>query len=160
MRGLLSDPPTWDYKNHGTDWNFTNCNNTEGAQSPRNIEHTTSPDGTKKVTDWNQFNFGFIPNFRPSNIDFNGIQDFVYQLNLTDTTASKGYQGFWGSEPYSDPDRNSIVKWSIDHVRFHYRSEHSIGNKTFDLEMQIWHKVSFQSLYLLLIGPWRTSLHM
>lgn len=32
---LAADPiPHWDYTNHGTDWNFNNCNSTTKLQAP------------------------------------------------------------------------------------------------------------------------------
>ena len=43
----------WDYKKHGTDWNFTDCNVTNTAQSPVDIT-LQNVTGDVKVTyyDW------------------------------------------------------------------------------------------------------------
>ena len=95
-----------------------------------------------EVLDWNLYFFNFITNFRPTLIDIAGTKDFVYQITLKDESATKGFQGFWGSEPFNSNTRNSVVRWDIDHVRFHYPAEHTFNGTRHDLEMQIFHKVS------------------
>ena len=44
------------------------------------------------------------------------------------------------------------VKWDANAIRFHSPAEHVIIDQTYDLEMQIYHKVSPFFLTNLLIG--------
>ena len=37
----VGEDPSWNYDNHGTDWDFSNCNNAAVTQSPIAIELST-----------------------------------------------------------------------------------------------------------------------
>jgi len=93
--------------------------------------------------DWGLYDFSFTPFFRESNIEEAGLRDYVYRINITDDTADKGFHGMWGSEPYKNTAKSSVVKWNIDHLRFHWPAEHTFMGATAQaLEMQIFTKVS------------------
>lgn len=91
--------------------------------------------------DWSQQYFSFTPKFYPATIDTKGAKDYVYQITLKDT-QKKGFFGFWGAEPFPNPIVNYVVKWSFDHIRFHYPAEHVFNGVQYELEMQIFHNVS------------------
>lgn len=40
----------------------------------------------------------------------------------------------------------SPVEYTADRFEFHYPSEHTVNNVQYDFEMQIYHKVKWQSL--------------
>ena len=95
--------PPWNYDKQGTDWAFSSCNETnlKNSSSPRNLNDVT--EGVKKIYDWHAYQYAFIPKYHPVLIDVAGEKDFVYQITLKDESASKGFTGFWGSEPFPNP---------------------------------------------------------
>jgi len=60
--------------------------------------------------------------------------DFVYKLSLEEDTSIFGFNGFWGSEPFSASNQRQ-VPWETDEVRFHYPAEHTFNGERADLEM-------------------------
>lgn len=133
--------PDWNYDKQGTDWDFESCNIKDSMpQSPRNLSKVT--DGPKVTYDWSEQYFSFVPKFYPASIQDKGSKDYVYQITLQDTTQTKGFFGFWGAEPFPNPIVNYVVKWSFDHIRFHYPAEHVFNGTKYDLEMQVFHTVS------------------
>ena len=73
----------WNYTLHGTDWTVGDCGKVTFPQSPINITHANDTDGVKKVIDWASKRFAFVTKFRPTPIEWMGVQDYVYQINLT-----------------------------------------------------------------------------
>jgi hypothetical protein len=82
------------------------CNQTNLAQSPINVtlENVTNAQGTVDSVyyDWDAFSFSFIPNFHEAKINagMSGIIDYVFRIVPEDDKATKGFNGFWGSEPF------------------------------------------------------------
>ena len=97
----MGNNPSWNYTKNGEDWNMTSCNLTGSqyrkyAQSPRDIVRANWTNATGYellVMDWGTpaYYFNFIPKYRPSNISWGGAKDFVYQINITDETPTKGW---------------------------------------------------------------------
>jgi len=55
-----------------------------------------------------------------------------------------GYQGFTshsGKEMFKAP-----VEWLANNIQFHTKSEHTVNEKQFDFEVQIFHKMQYPSL--------------
>jgi len=95
--------------------------------------------------DWNSYYFSFIPMFRPQNITVKGPKDFVYQIQLTDDSATTGgFFGFWGPYPFKLVGAVNMFDWTFDHIRVHYPAEHTFesGTVVYDMEMQLFHNVS------------------
>lgn len=89
--------------------------------------NNTDPADVKYVVDWYAYHFAFVTKYRPSPIFSAGIKDYVYQIVVNTTDVDKkGFQGFWGAEPFKFASTKSqIPQWDIDHIRVHYPAEHT-----------------------------------
>ncbi len=76
--------------------------------------------------------FTFLPSYKPD-IPRKVVENFTF-------IAYGNYGSNIITEP-SDYAPTQAIKWDAKFIRFHYPSEHSIANKSFNLEMQIYHQV-------------------
>lgn len=89
----------------------------------------------------------FLPAFLPTNPTNASIVNYVY-------TIEGSFGTMFAKEPSID-DSSKIVQFSGYEVRFHWPAEHLINGTQFDLEMQIFMKVTL-ILFILTIGYiWR-----
>ena len=89
---------------------------------------------------WDAYQFSFMPSYRQASLDTDktGVDNFVYKIYLEDASD----QFFYASDPQKTTS-NRQVKWDFDHVRVHTPAEHTFNGTQYDLEMQIFHLVSF-----------------
>ena len=89
---------------------------------------------------WDAYQFSFLPTYRQASLDTDktGVDNFVYKIYLEDASD----QFFYASDPQKTTS-NRQVKWDFDHVRVHTPAEHTFNGTQYDLEMQIFHLVSF-----------------
>lgn len=130
----INGDPEWNYDKHGADWNFTNCNSSSMVQSPVNTTFSAKP------FDWYGAAFTFLPSYEVSGVTEAGPKDYVYRLY-------GDFGGVFASETLPIASSTRQVRWDANEIRFHYPSEHIVNNKTYDLEMQIFHKVPLYYLY-------------
>lgn len=63
------------------------------------------------------------------------VLNFVYTMNGT-------FGGMFAKEPVNN-NATKVVRWDSTQIKFHYPSEHAIGGKQYDLEMQIYIKDTY-----------------
>lgn len=61
------------------------------------------------------------------------------------TQTFYGDFGMFISPEPSDYLATQIVRWNAEYIKFHYPSEHTYAGTTYDVEMQIYHRVSLLS---------------
>lgn len=129
--------PNWNYALNGTDWNFTNCNNSRMQQSPvdLNVSGMDWYNPPKK-----SMGFTFLPTYKPTTIS-------MIDTNTNFTYTVYGDFGQVFATEASDYQVTQTIKWDAQYIKFHYPSEHTIGGQSFDLEMQIYHQVTYSTSY-------------
>lgn len=147
IEGLKGVNEDWNYTNEGKDWDFADCNVMTNPLSPRDLQHVTN--GSMRIYQWNNYMFGFTPFYHGQFIDTDksGIQNYVYMIYLKDDSAQNGPSGIWMSEPFILASENLVLKWHINHVRFHYPAEHTFSGVRYDMEMQIFHDLVSSPVY-------------
>ena len=85
---------TWNYANHGTDWDFEPCNDTSTVQSPISISDTPSP-----PIDW-ALGYSFLTAWSvPESITDHGFTNWVYTIKATDGNLGL----FYAAETFVGP---------------------------------------------------------
>ena len=98
-----TNDPSWNYENHGSDWDFENCNITiasstgNGVQSPLAIT-------TSAVTNvWSMFApISFLTGWKTGSIkaEDHGVTNYTYRINATEGNLGV----FYGVETYYSPE--------------------------------------------------------
>ena len=125
----LGADPTWNYLQHGADWDFPSCNDTSLGQAPLSLDTSA----TGGMYDWTSFGkVGWLTAWETANIantDY-GVTNYTYRINATD--------GNMGSVYLTEPFAAQIqILYQVEQIRFKYPSEHKIDGKQYDLEMQV-----------------------
>ena len=117
-------PTTWNYNDHGKDWDFESCNDIDAYQSPQNID-------SQQCSSWSSFStVSFLMGWKSLENAAFGVSDYTYKIDATD-----GNMGVWQA---CEPDRSETqIEWTVEQVRFKYPSEHTMDGVSYDLEMQI-----------------------
>jgi len=122
----LSQTPTWNYDNHGTDWTVGQCASKSQPQAPLNWNYQKN---NMTQADWSIYNFAFLPNYRSVKPTKSYTSNYTYIVegNFGGTYASDIYGVF------------KEVFYNSYAIRFKVPGEHQIFNQTYDLEMQVLH---------------------
>ena len=121
---LVGDDPSWNYVNHGTDWDFLNCSDTSLWQSPWPLTTDTS-------FVWSELGqLSFLTAWQEAQITDYGVTNYTYRMNITDGALGT----FYAVEPFP---ASIQIWWEPYQIRFKYPSEHSIDGVSYDMEMQI-----------------------
>ena len=129
VKATANDDPSWNYDNHGEDWDMGDCGlrTTSSQQSPWG---SISDVG---ALPWSMFDtVSFLTAWQNSTLaegDY-GFTNYTYRVNATD-----GNMGvFYASEAYV---ANYQITWTVEQLRFKYPPEHTFADETYDLEMQV-----------------------
>lgn len=100
----VGEDPSWNYDNHGTDWDFLNCNNTAVTQSPIDLELATI------IFQWtSKYAVSFLTGWKTASIkaEDHGVSNYTYRINATD-----GNMGiFYASEVFfASPAQ---IEWEV-----------------------------------------------
>ena len=92
--------PNWNYDKGGSDWNFTNCNNTKQQQSPVDLINP----GVQWWTPDKAIQFTFLPTYKPA------VAKSIIPENYT-LTARGNFGQVIATEP-SDYSVTNVIKWN------------------------------------------------
>jgi len=110
----------WDYGKHGSDWNFSNCNNTSIQQSPISIDPIKGRDFTPP--------FYFFPVTQSwTEVTYTDLK-WTFRLSVPE-------EYIYTVIPFGNYHG---VKFKVAYIEFHAPSEHQISGKQYPLEMQIY----------------------
>lgn len=118
---------TWNYDQHGQDWDFNFCNLTY-QQSPNPLYTYKNP----YYPDAWGGGFSFLTAFYPTQINGTqvGVTNYVYTVK-----SESNIGGLYVGEPLSSNTRAPF--WEVTEMRMHFPGEHVINDKTYDAEFQI-----------------------
>ena len=93
--------PSWNYENHGTDWNFTNCNITVAGATANGVQAPLAINTTGYVNDWTRVPVSFLTGWKTGTIkaEDHGVTNYTYRINATDGNLGI----FYAAEPYFAP---------------------------------------------------------
>ena len=76
------------------------------------------------------------------------VKDYAYTLMLDKPT--KGFNALFAGEPHDITQKviQSQVRWEPTHMKFHYPAEHALNGEHAQVEMQVYHQVSYSSSFL------------
>lgn len=89
VESLRADP-SWNYLNHGTDWDFESCNVSTLGQAPIALDTKTAG----AMFEWTQFGkVGWLTAWETAaiaNTDY-GVSNYTYRVNATDGNMGSVY---------------------------------------------------------------------
>ena len=98
-----TNDPSWNYENHGSDWDFENCNITVAGATENGVQSPLAINTTAVTNVWSTYvPISFLTGWKKGSIkaEDHGVTNYTYRINATEGNLGV----FYGVETYFSPE--------------------------------------------------------